>query len=51
MLADNVGFPGAPDYKAYMDREEGKLWQTQRHDAHVEYQSMIRDFLLESNLL
>jgi catechol O-methyltransferase len=50
VVADNVGFPGAPEYKAYMDREEGKLWRTQGHKTHVEYQKVIADLVLESTL-
>jgi catechol O-methyltransferase len=50
VVADNVGFPGAPEYKAYMDAEEGKRWRTRAHETHVEYQSIIRDVVLESTL-
>jgi catechol O-methyltransferase len=50
VVADNVGFPGAPDYKAYMDGEEGKLWHTKAHKTHVEYQKVIPDLVLESTL-
>jgi catechol O-methyltransferase len=51
VVADNVGFPGAPVYKTYMDNEEGKLWNTTTHKTHVEYQSMIPDLVLESTFL
>ncbi len=51
VVADNVGFPGAPDYKAYMDGEEGKGWQTKAHKTHVEYQKLIPDVVLESTLI
>jgi catechol O-methyltransferase len=50
VFADNVGFPGAPEYKAYMDAEEGKLWHTKGHKTHVEYQKLIPDLVLESTL-
>jgi catechol O-methyltransferase len=50
VVADNVGVPGAPEYKAYMDREEGKRWRTQEHKTHVEYQKLIADLVLESTL-
>ncbi len=50
VVADNVGFPGAPDYKAYMEAEEGKRWQTKTHKTHVEYQKLIPDLVLESRL-
>jgi catechol O-methyltransferase len=50
VVADNVGFPGAPEYKAYMDGEDGKRWQTKAHKTHVEYQKLIADLVLESTL-
>ncbi|MFT3923823.1 MAG: class I SAM-dependent methyltransferase [Myxococcales bacterium] len=51
IVADNVGFPGAPAYRAYMQAEEGKRFMTTSHETHLEYQSMIRDVVLESTLL
>jgi catechol O-methyltransferase len=51
VVADNVGFPGAPDYKAYMEQQEGKLWRTVTHKTKVEYQKMIPDLVLESTLI
>ena len=51
IVADNVGFPGAPQYRAYMDSEEGKRWKTVPHATHVEYQSVIKDVVLESTLV
>jgi catechol O-methyltransferase len=51
IVADNVGFPGAPAYRAYMQAEEGKRFRTRSHETHVEYQSMLRDVVLESTLL
>jgi catechol O-methyltransferase len=51
VVADNVGFPGAPEYRAYMESEEGKTWRTRVHQTHVEYQKMIPDVVLESALL
>jgi predicted O-methyltransferase YrrM len=51
VVADNVRFPGAPDYKAYMEQEEGKTWKTISHDTHAEYQSLIPDIVLESTLV
>jgi catechol O-methyltransferase len=51
VVADNVGFPGAPDYKAYMEAEEGKRWRTKAHKTHVEYQKLIADLVLESTLV
>jgi catechol O-methyltransferase len=51
VVADNVRFPGAPQYDAYMTAEEGKRWRTVRHETHAEYQTMIKDVVLESVLL
>jgi catechol O-methyltransferase len=48
VVADNVKFPGAPQYRAYLKQQEGKSWRTIEHKAHVEYQSVITDLVLES---
>ena len=51
VVADNVRFPGAPEYRAYMAREQGRVWRTVEHDAHLEYQTLIKDLVLESEYL
>jgi catechol O-methyltransferase len=51
VVADNVKFPGAPEYRSYLESEEGKTWHTIEHDTHVEYQSLIKDLVLESEYL
>lgn len=51
VIADNVGFPGAPEYRAYMEAAEGKRFQTRVHETSVEYQSVLRDLVLESTML
>jgi catechol O-methyltransferase len=51
VVADNVRFPGAPEYRAYMTREQGRTWRTVEHDAHVEYQRLLKDLVLESEYL
>ncbi len=51
VVADNVKFPGAPEYRAYMREQEGKSWRTTEHRTHVEYQSWIKDLVLESEYL
>lgn len=51
VMADNVGFPGSPKYRAYMRQQEGKHWQTIEHRSHVEYQTLIPDLVLESEYL
>jgi catechol O-methyltransferase len=51
VVADNVKFPGAPEYRAYLEAQQGKAWNTIEHDTHVEYQSLIKDLVLESEYL
>ncbi|HMC41755.1 MAG TPA: O-methyltransferase [Acidimicrobiales bacterium] len=51
VVADNVRVPGAPAYRAYMRAQEGRSWRTVEHDTHVEYQSLIKDVVLESDYL
>ena len=51
VVADNVKVPGAPKYRAYMQANQGKSWRTVEHDTHVEYQSLIKDLVLESEYL
>jgi catechol O-methyltransferase len=46
-VADNVKFPGAPAYRAYMREHEGRDWRTTEHETHVEYQTMIKDLVFE----
>ncbi|MGW4353754.1 O-methyltransferase [Nocardia sp. NPDC004582] len=51
VVADNVRVPGAPDYLRYMHESEGVAWHTVEHDTHVEYQSLLKDLVLESEYL
>ncbi|ORW00008.1 O-methyltransferase [Mycobacterium kyorinense] len=51
VVADNVKVPGAPRYREYMRRQQGTLWNTVEHKAHLEYQSLISDLVLESEYL
>lgn len=48
VVADNVKFPGAPEYRSYMAKNEGELWRTVEHETHVEYQTLIKDLVLVS---
>lgn len=50
-LADNMGLPGSPKYRAYMRAQEGRRWHTDEHKTHVEYQRLAPDLMLESTLL
>ncbi|MEV6769516.1 class I SAM-dependent methyltransferase [Nocardia sp. NPDC051030] len=51
VVADNVKVPGAPDYLRYMREQEGTSWRTVEHSTHVEYQSLLKDLVLESEYL
>jgi catechol O-methyltransferase len=51
VVADNIKFPGAPEYRAHMQGAEGKTWRTIEHETHVEYQSLLKDLVLESEYL
>jgi catechol O-methyltransferase len=51
VVADNILAPGAPAYRAYMRDNDGTLWHTTEHRTHVEYQSVIKDLVLESDYL
>ena len=51
VVADNVGVPGSPKYRAYMREQQGKQWRTVEHKTHLEYQSLMSDLVLESDYL
>lgn len=51
VVADNVKFPGAPQYRAYLSQQQSNSWRTTEHKTHVEYQSLITDLVLESEYL
>ena len=51
VVADNVKVPGAPLYHAFMKENEGSLFRTKEHSTHVEYQTLIKDIVLESDYL
>jgi catechol O-methyltransferase len=51
VVADNVRIPGAPKYREYMRQQQGKQFETIEHNAHGEYQTVVRDLVLESVLL
>ena len=50
-VADNVKLPGAPEYRAYMEEREGRDWRTTEHPTHAEYQTLLKDLVLESEFL
>jgi catechol O-methyltransferase len=51
VVADNILVPGAPAYRAYMRANDRTLWRTTEHRTHAEYQSVIKDLVLESEYL
>ncbi|GAA5168122.1 O-methyltransferase [Pseudonocardia eucalypti] len=51
VVADNVRIPGAPGYRAFMRANQGRWWRTVEHAAHVEYQRLLPDLVLESEYL
>ncbi len=48
VVADNIKFPGAPEYREYMTSNEAGLWRTVEHETHLEYQSVFKDLVLVS---
>ena len=50
VVADNVKFPGAPEYREHM-RAHGDAWRTTEHETHLEYQTLLKDLVLESEYL
>ena len=51
VVADNIKFPGAPDYRKLMRESEGKRWRSVEHPTHAEYQTLLKDVVLESEYL
>jgi catechol O-methyltransferase len=51
VVADNIRTPGAPDYRELMQTEEGRTWRTIEHETHLEYQTLLKDLMLESEYL
>ena len=51
VVADNIGFPGSPKYREFMNQQQGKLFDTVEHKAHGEYQTLMPDIVLESEFL
>ena len=47
-FADNVLYPGAPEYRKFMQEQEGKLFRTKETDTWLEYQDKVPDLVLES---
>jgi catechol O-methyltransferase len=51
VVADNIKVPGAPHYREYMREQQGAHWNSIEHSTHGEYQTLLRDIVLESEYL
>jgi catechol O-methyltransferase len=51
VVADNIKFPGAPAYREHMRAVEGRQWRSVEHSTHAEYQTLLKDVVLESDFL
>jgi catechol O-methyltransferase len=51
VVADNMKVPGAPAYHEFMKANEGTLFRTREHVAHLEYQRLFKDIVFESEFL
>ncbi|HKP89329.1 MAG TPA: O-methyltransferase [Thermoleophilaceae bacterium] len=51
VVADNVKYPGVPGYREYMREREGRQWRTIEHETHLEYQTLFKDLVVESEYL
>ena len=51
VVADNVKRPGVPGYREYMRAREGREWRTTEHETHLEYQTLFKDLVVESEYL
>ncbi len=51
LVADNIKLPGAPDYRERMRTAEGREFRTIEHQTHAEYQTLMKDLVLESEYL
>ena len=51
VVADNIKFPGAPEYRKHMKESEGKQWRSVEHPTHAEYQTLLKDIVLESDYI
>ena len=50
-VADNIKLPGAPKYRAYMKQSEDTQWHSVEHITHGEYQTLLKDIVMESDFL
>jgi catechol O-methyltransferase len=48
VVADNIRLPGAPKFRQYLREQEGIAWRTIEHATHLEYQTLFKDVMSES---
>ena len=52
VVADNMQTAGSTRLpRVHAETEEGRSWCTNEHETHVEYQSLLKDLVLESDYL
>jgi hypothetical protein len=51
IVGDNIKFPGAPEFRAYLNERDGREWRVTEHETHVEYQSLLKDLVIEAEFL
>lgn len=52
VVADNVLYPGAPEYEKYMKSDEAKaFWMSREFETYLEYQTIIKDKVLVSTYI
>jgi catechol O-methyltransferase len=51
IVGDNIKFPGAPEFRAYLNERDGREWRVTEHQAHAEYQTLIKDIVIEAEYL
>ena len=51
IVGDNIKVPGAPEFRAYLNERNGRDWRVTEHATHVEYQSLLKDIVIEAEFL
>jgi catechol O-methyltransferase len=51
IVGDNIKFPGAPEFRAYLNERDGRDWRVTEHETRVEYQSLLKDIVIEAEFL
>jgi catechol O-methyltransferase len=51
IVGDNIKFPGAPKFRAYLNERDGREWRVTEHKTHAEYQTLLKDIVIEAEYL